>query len=100
MLSYPWLRGRALAAPLSTQRFGSERLTAGPRAEDDSMVSGTWHPSFTGVRDEFVRNFRERGEFGASVCVIVDGEVVVDLWGGVAVSSTNEHWQEDTLDQV
>jgi CubicO group peptidase (beta-lactamase class C family) len=63
------------------------------------MVSGTWHPSFTGVRDEFVRNFRERGEFGASVCVIVDREVVVDLWGGIAVSSTNAPWQEDTLVQ-
>ena len=100
MLTYPWLRGRALATPLSAQSFGGERLTAGPRAEDGSMVSGRWHPSFTRVRDEFVRNFRERGEFGASVCVIVDGEVVVDLWGGVAVSSTNEPWQEDTLVQV
>src|SRR5213078_613750 len=100
MLTHPWLRGRALATPLSAQSFGGERLTAGPRAEDGSMVSGRWHPSFTRVRDEFVRNFRERGEFGASVCVIVDGEVVVDLWGGVAVSSTNEPWQEDTLVQV
>jgi len=99
MLSYPWLRGQALARTPSAKFLGDDRLIS-PRDETDQMVAGTCHPSFTGVRDEFVRNFHERGEFGASVCVIVDGEVVVDLWGGIAVSSTNAPWTEDTLVQV
>ena len=41
-------------------------------------------PRFARVREEFERNFAERGEVGASVCVTVDGETVVDLWGGTA----------------
>ena len=30
-------------------------------------VQGDCHPRFSAVRDEFERNFRERGEVGASV---------------------------------
>lgn len=48
---------------------------------------------FAEVRDEFERNFAERGEVGASVCVTVDGETVVDLWGG-------EGWERDTIGVV
>lgn len=39
-------------------------------------------PGFEPVRDAFVANFSERGELGGAVCVVVDGEVVVDLWAG------------------
>src|SRR5262249_19186196 len=94
LLSYPWL-GSGLRA--ETRASGS--LMAEPRREDTG-VSGTWHPKFAAVRDEFVRNFRERGEVGASVCVIVDGQTMVDLWGGTARTDTGEPWQEDTLTQV
>src|SRR5947209_10067625 len=52
-------------------------------------VSGTCAEPFAEVRGQFERNFSERGEDGASVCVTVDGEVVVDLWGG-------DSWQEDS----
>jgi CubicO group peptidase (beta-lactamase class C family) len=45
-------------------------------------VQGSCEARFAGVREEFERNFAERGEDGASVCVAVDGETVVDLWGG------------------
>src|SRR4051812_46748308 len=39
---------------------------------------------FEPVREEFERNLAERGEIGAAVCVTIDGETVVDLWGGLA----------------
>ena len=39
---------------------------------------------FETIRDEFERNFADRGEVGASVCVTIEGETVVDLWGGMA----------------
>ena len=32
--------------------------------------------------DAFVANFAERGEVGGSLCVHVDGEPKLDLWGG------------------
>ena len=45
-------------------------------------VQGSCEAGFEQVREEFERNFAERGELGASVCVVVDGNVVVDLWAG------------------
>ncbi|GAA0960222.1 serine hydrolase domain-containing protein [Virgisporangium aurantiacum] len=63
-------------------------------------IDGTFDPRFAGVRDEFERNFAERGEVGASVCVTVDGETVVDLWGGTADPTTGRVWDRDTLGHV
>ncbi|HEX8863488.1 MAG TPA: serine hydrolase domain-containing protein, partial [Actinomycetes bacterium] len=60
-------------------------------------VQGTADPRFAEVREEFERNFAERGEVGASVCVTLDGEVVADLWGGVADPETQAPWTEDTI---
>lgn len=60
-------------------------------------VQGTCHPAFARVRDEFVRNFSDRGELGASLHITVDGEPVVDLWGGVADPATQRPWEADTL---
>lgn len=49
------------------------------------------------VRQEFEANFTERGEVGASVCVQVATETVVDLWGGLADAETGRPWKHDTL---
>jgi hypothetical protein len=42
------------------------------------LVGGRCEPKFARVREEFERNFAERGEIGASVCVLVDRELVDD----------------------
>ncbi|HKT03898.1 MAG TPA: serine hydrolase domain-containing protein [Rugosimonospora sp.] len=63
-------------------------------------IDGTCDPRFARVRDEFERNFAERGEVGASVCVTVDGQTVVDLWGGVADPGTGRAWDTDTIGHV
>jgi CubicO group peptidase (beta-lactamase class C family) len=60
-------------------------------------VQGNCETRFQGVRDEFERNFAERGEVGASVCVTVDGETVVDLHGGVADPEAGRAWDADTV---
>src|ERR1700738_5270542 len=62
----------------------------------DMDVSGVWEPAFAAVREELMRNFAERGEVGAAVCVQVDGRTVVDLWGGVADPATGRAWAADT----
>jgi CubicO group peptidase (beta-lactamase class C family) len=61
---------------------------------------GFCHPAFREVEEEFARNFRERGEVGAAVCVIVEGETVADLWGGVADRASGRLWERDTLGLV
>jgi CubicO group peptidase (beta-lactamase class C family) len=63
-------------------------------------IDGTHDPRFARVREEFERNFAERGEVGASVCVTVDGETVVDLWGGTADPTTGRAWDRDTVGHV
>jgi len=55
---------------------------------------------FASVREAFQRNFAERGELGAAVCVLVDGRVVADLWGGWADRKQGREWQPDTLVNV
>ena len=62
-----------------------------------TQVQGTCHPRYQEVAEEFERSFAERGELGASVHVTVDGETVVDLWGGVADEQTQKPWEADTL---
>ncbi|MEV0199871.1 serine hydrolase domain-containing protein [Nonomuraea sp. NPDC050691] len=61
-------------------------------------VQGTCDPRFSQVAEEFERNIELRGEVGASVCVIVDGEVVTDLWGGEAAPGVP--WLNDTIGHV
>jgi CubicO group peptidase (beta-lactamase class C family) len=49
------------------------------------------------VRAAFAENFASRGEVVASVCIIRDHEVLVDLWGGWADEACTRPWQADTL---
>lgn len=60
-------------------------------------VHGAVAPGFEPVVDAFQGNFAERGEVGASVCVTVSGEAVVDLWGGLADPDEGRAWRHDTL---
>jgi CubicO group peptidase (beta-lactamase class C family) len=70
-------------------------MTAGPDVR--TAVQGCCDPGFQRVADEFARNFSERGELGASVCVIRKGRTVVDLWGGFADPYRNRAWGRDTI---
>ncbi len=60
-------------------------------------IEGHCEERFSEVKDEFERNYAERGEVGAAVCVTVDGETVVDLWGGTADPDSGRPWSEDTI---
>jgi len=60
-------------------------------------VHGDCDPRFAQVREQFERNFAERGEVGASVSVMLDGEPVVDLWGGEADAQRGVAWERDTV---
>jgi CubicO group peptidase (beta-lactamase class C family) len=64
------------------------------------MISGWCDPRFAAVRSEFTSNFRERGELGGAVCVIVRGRVVANLFGGWRDSAKRQPWQQDTLVNV
>jgi len=63
---------------------------------DRITVQGDCDARFAPVREAFERNFAERGEIGASVCVTLDGQPVVDLWGGTADPAAGRPWGRDT----
>lgn len=62
-------------------------------------MDGFVDDEFDGVRAAFAENFTERDEVGAAVAVYLEGEPVVDLWGGVTIrdGERNEPWERDTL---
>lgn len=60
-------------------------------------IGGHVAPGFEPVRDEFERNFRERGEIGAACAAYVGGDKVVDLWGGLRDKRAQSPWEEDTM---
>ncbi len=63
----------------------------------DAPVNGSCDVRFTQVREEFERNFTERGEVGAAVHVIIDDTTVVDLAGGWRDGERRQPWEPDTL---
>lgn len=45
-------------------------------------IQGLCGPRFEAVKDVFRRNFEEGMEVGASFEVIINGNYVIDIWGG------------------
>ncbi len=60
-------------------------------------IAGVAAPAFRPVFDVFVENFVSRGEVGAGVCIIHEGEVVLDVWGGSADPKAERPWTGDTV---
>lgn len=63
----------------------------------ETPIAGICDARFQRVRDEFVRNFVERGDAGAAVAVTIDGVPVVDLWGGRRDRAGSLPWERDTI---
>lgn len=61
------------------------------------QIAGYCDPRFDAVKQAFQDNFVHHQEVGASLCVMLHGQPLVDLWGGVANVATGEPWREDTL---
>ncbi|MGY1741459.1 MULTISPECIES: serine hydrolase domain-containing protein [unclassified Blastococcus] len=62
-------------------------------------VQGTCDERFSGVREALARQL-EGDELGASVAVDLDGETVVDLWGGYRDEARTTPWRRDTIVNV
>lgn len=62
-------------------------------------INGVCRPDFAPVADAFAENFSQLGELGASLCIEVEGETVLDLWGGL-VAPDGRPWQRDTVHVV
>jgi CubicO group peptidase (beta-lactamase class C family) len=63
-------------------------------------VQGTCDDRFSTVKDAFAANLDSGLDVGASVAVSLDGELVVDLWGGTVDADGTAPWERDTVTNV
>ncbi|HXR54254.1 MAG TPA: serine hydrolase domain-containing protein [Acidimicrobiales bacterium] len=69
-------------------------------ADATTEVHGTCDEQFAAVREAFYNNLDEGRDVGASVTVFLEGEPVVDLWGGWADEERTVPWGRDTITNV
>jgi CubicO group peptidase (beta-lactamase class C family) len=63
-------------------------------------ISGTCAAKLGAVKDAFAENFTKHGDVGASAAVVMDGELVVDIWGGHQDRARTKPWERDTIINV
>jgi len=63
----------------------------------ESTVHGFVADRFSSVRDAFETNFADGADVGASCCATLEGETVVDLWGGFADEMKTKPWERNTI---
>lgn len=63
-------------------------------------IHGVCDDRFASVRDAMSSNFEQGLDVGASVAITVDGELVVDLWGGHTDEAHTAPWERDTITNV
>ena len=63
-------------------------------------VSGSCDERYAAVRQVLSDNLDDGTDLGASVAVYIDGEPVVDIWGGWTDETRTTPWQRDTIVNV
>ncbi|MAL81207.1 MAG: serine hydrolase domain-containing protein [Actinomycetota bacterium] len=63
-------------------------------------IQGVCDPRFEAVHQLLYDNLDSGADTGASVAVMLGGELVVDLWGGSVAANDATPWQHDTIVNV
>ena len=64
---------------------------------DPTPLDGTCRARFEPLRELFAARLESGDDLGASLAVNIDGEMVVDLWGGWADEARTMPWTENTI---
>ncbi len=65
-----------------------------------ASVQGFAHDRFSSVRDTFAASLAAGADLGASCCITLEGETLVDLWGGHMNAARTQPWARDTIVNV
>src|SRR5262245_5568154 len=65
-----------------------------------AQIEGRCEPRFEAVRGALAQNLDSGEELGASLVVDIDGDNVVDLWGGFCDEARTVPWTERTITNV
>ena len=63
-------------------------------------INGQCDPRFEAVRQAFSDNFSQHDDIGAGFAIVLDGKLVVDLWGGYSDAARTKAWTPDTVTNV
>jgi CubicO group peptidase (beta-lactamase class C family) len=63
-------------------------------------IHGDYEQRFARVADVLAANLDSGQDIGASVAVVLDGQPVVDIWGGYKDPDATEPWERDTIVNV
>ena len=66
----------------------------------DVTIGGFADEKFAAVRETFEQNLASGADVGASFCATLEGETVIDLWGGWADEARTRPWEKDTIVNV
>jgi len=64
---------------------------------DTLKISGFTSPGFEPVRDVFASLWDGSDEIGSAFAIEIDGEPVIDLWGGWTAKKHDANWAKDTI---
>ncbi len=63
-------------------------------------IHGTCDERFESVREALARNLDSGEELGASLTLDIDGDILIDVWGGFRDQDRTVPWTEDTITNV
>jgi CubicO group peptidase (beta-lactamase class C family) len=66
----------------------------------DVEIKGTCLKEYSDLQEAFAANFADGLDIGASLCLSLDGETIVDIWGGFADGAGQRLWEEDTIANI
>jgi CubicO group peptidase (beta-lactamase class C family) len=69
-------------------------------SDHPTALGGTCSARFDPLRELFAAKLESGEDLGASLAVNIDGEMVVDLWGGWADEARTVPWTENTIANV
>src|SRR6478735_1528313 len=84
------------AAP-QRRRLPPRLLNGGLMSDHPTPMGGTCSARFDPLRELFAAKLDSGEDLGASLAVNIDGEMVVDLWGGWADEARTVPWSENTI---
>lgn len=65
-----------------------------------AQINGIFEERFQPVADALSHSIEEGLDIGASVAVVLDGEMVVDIWAGHKDVEQTQPWEQDTIVNV
>src|SRR5438105_13536995 len=69
-------------------------------SDHPTPLGGTCNARFDSLRELFAAKLESGEDLGASLAVNIDGEMVVDLWGGWADEARTAPWTENAIANV